>query len=76
MPVHAWYMVGIAGLMATWWVSEVVPIPVTSLLPMLLVPLLGIASIKQVTAPYAHPTILPVLWWLYAGYGDGTLESA
>lgn len=57
MSTHAWYMVGVAGLMATWWVSEVVPIPVTSLLPMLLVPLLGIASIGEVTAPYAHPTI-------------------
>ncbi|WP_062269231.1 SLC13 family permease [Endozoicomonas arenosclerae] len=57
MSVEAWYMVGIALLMATWWVSEVIPIPVTSLLPILLVPLLGIAKINQVTAPYAHPTI-------------------
>lgn len=57
MELHAWYMVGVATMMAIWWVSEVIPIPVTSLLPILLVPLLGIASIKQVTAPYAHPTI-------------------
>ena len=57
MAPHAWYMVGVATMMAIWWVSEVVPIPVTSLLPILLVPLLGIASIKEVTAPYAHPTI-------------------
>nr|MDT0250971.1 DASS family sodium-coupled anion symporter [Endozoicomonas sp.] len=57
MELHAWYMVGVATMMAIWWVSEVVPIPVTSLLPMMIVPLLGIASIKEVTAPYAHPTI-------------------
>ncbi len=57
MALHAWYMVGVATMMAVWWVSEVVPIPVTSLLPILLVPLMGIASIKEVTAPYAHPTI-------------------
>ncbi len=57
MTTHAWYMVGVATMMAIWWVSEVVPIPVTSLLPILLVPVLGIASIKEVTAPYAHPTI-------------------
>ncbi|WP_067516159.1 SLC13 family permease [Endozoicomonas ascidiicola] len=57
METHAWYMVGVATMMAIWWVSEVVPIPVTSLLPILLIPLLGIASIKQVTAPYAHPMI-------------------
>ncbi len=57
MSQHGWYMVGVAGLMAIWWVSEVVPIPITSLLPMLLVPLLGIASIKEVAAPFAHPMI-------------------
>ncbi|MBO9480991.1 DASS family sodium-coupled anion symporter [Salinisphaera sp. G21_0] len=57
MAQNAWYMVGVASMMAIWWVSEVVPIPVTSLLPILLVPLLGVASIKAVTAPFAHPTI-------------------
>lgn len=57
MSLPAWYMVGVATMMAIWWISEVVPIPVTSLLPILLVPLLGIASVKEVTAPYSHPTI-------------------
>ncbi len=50
-------MMGIAIMMAIWWGSEVVPIPVTSLLPMILIPLLDIASIKAVTASYAHPII-------------------
>ena len=57
MGQNAWYMVGVATMMAIWWVSEVIPIPVTSLLPILLVPLLGIANLKAVTAPFAHPTI-------------------
>lgn len=57
MTQEAWYMVGVATLMAIWWVSEVVPIPVTALTPIVIVPLLGIASIREVTAPFANPTI-------------------
>ena len=57
MSQEAWYMVGVATLMAIWWVSEVVPIPVTALTPIVIVPLLGIASIREVTAPFANPTI-------------------
>ncbi len=44
----------VAMLMATWWLSEAIPIPATALLPIALLPLLGGASIKQVTAPYGH----------------------
>ncbi|MCW7555736.1 DASS family sodium-coupled anion symporter [Endozoicomonas gorgoniicola] len=57
MTQDAWYMVGVATLMAVWWVSEVVPIPVTALTPIAVVPLLGVASIREVTAPFANPTI-------------------
>ena len=57
MSQQAWYMVGVALMMAIWWIFEVVPIPVTSLLPIILLPILGITSIKEVTAPYAHPII-------------------
>ncbi len=43
--------------MAVWWATEAVPIPVTALLPLGLMPLLGIADIRSAAAPYAHPTI-------------------
>ncbi|MDZ7870906.1 MAG: SLC13 family permease [Rheinheimera sp.] len=48
---------GITGWMVIWWISEAVPIPVTSLLPMLMFPLLGITSAEAATSPYAHPLI-------------------
>jgi sodium-dependent dicarboxylate transporter 2/3/5 len=46
-----------AAMMAVWWSTEAVPIPATSLLPVLLIPLLGIDSLAKATAPYANPTI-------------------
>ncbi|MFV0574616.1 MAG: SLC13 family permease [Vibrio sp.] len=53
----AWRMIGLATFMAIWWVTEAAPIPVTSFLPIILAPLLGTASIKAATAPYANPLI-------------------
>lgn len=54
---EAWLTVGLAGLMAIWWSTEAIPIPATSLLPILLIPLLGINTLARATAPYANPTI-------------------
>lgn len=43
--------------MATWWITEAVPIPVTALLPLLLLPVFGVAPIAGAAAPYANPII-------------------
>ncbi len=43
--------------MLGWWVSEAVPIAVTSLLPMICLPLLGVTDMKTAAAPYAHPIV-------------------
>ncbi len=53
----AWAAVGMTLLMATWWSTEAIPIPATALLPILLVPALGIDSLAAATSPYANPTI-------------------
>ncbi|WP_313305693.1 SLC13 family permease [Stutzerimonas balearica] len=53
----AWRTVGMAAMMAVWWSTEAIPIPATSLLPVLLIPLLGIDSLAKATTPYANPTI-------------------
>ncbi len=50
-------VLAVATLMIGWWVSEAVPIPVTALLPMLLLPLLGVTELKAAAAPYAHPIV-------------------
>ena len=44
-------------LMATWWLTEALPLPATALVPIVLFPLLGIAPIRAATAPYASDVI-------------------
>jgi anion transporter len=50
-------VVAIAALMITWWVTEALPMPVVALLPLVLFPLLNIASIKEVSSSYADSVI-------------------
>jgi len=52
-----WLTAAVGALMATWWITEAIPIPATSLLPIVLFPLLQIQSISATTAPYANPLI-------------------
>ncbi len=47
----------VAILMAMWWVSEVVPLAITSLLPVALFPLLGIMNGKEVSSTYFNHVI-------------------
>ena len=53
----AWRTIAVALLMATWWITEAIPIPATALLPIVLFPLLGISAIGPAAAPYANPVI-------------------
>ena len=57
MSVEAWRAAAIGLWMAVWWATEAVPVPVTALLPIVVFDPLGIASIRDAAAPYAHPTI-------------------
>lgn len=54
---EGWYTAAVAALMAVWWISEVIPIPVTAMLPLVLFPLFGIAGINATAVPYANPMI-------------------
>ena len=47
----------VATLMAIWWMTEAIPLSVTSLLPIILFPLLTDRSVAQATAPYANPIV-------------------
>lgn len=47
--------------MAIWWATEAVPLAVTALLPLLVVPLIGIAEPTRILTEYANSTIFLIL---------------
>lgn len=53
----AWHTAAVGLLMAAWWIFEALPIAVTSLLPIVLFPILDIVPIDDATSPYANPLI-------------------
>jgi len=50
-------VLSIAFAMITWWVLEAAPLAVVALVPIVVFPLLGIASVKEVTKSYSDSTI-------------------
>lgn len=50
-------VLAVAVLMITWWVTEAIPMPVVAMLPLILFPLMGIASIKETSASYGDNII-------------------
>lgn len=57
MEPAAQKMAAVACLMATWWMTEAIPIPATSLIPIAFFPLMGIMHTKEAAAPYASHLI-------------------
>jgi sodium-dependent dicarboxylate transporter 2/3/5 len=54
---EGWRTAGAGMLMAIFWITEPIPIPVTALLPLVLFPALGLGDIRATAAPYANPII-------------------
>ena len=52
-----WRTAAVAFLMATWWVTEAIPIPATALLPLALFPTLGVIDMTTAATPYAHDLV-------------------
>lgn len=51
------YTLAVAILMALWWVTEIIPLAVTSLLPFVLFPILGVMNGKIVASHYFNDII-------------------
>ena len=50
-------MAAVTALVACWWISVAIPIPATSLLPLVLFPLVGVMPVGKAAAPYANQNI-------------------
>ena len=57
LDAKAWQVLSLLALMIIWWVSEAIPVAATDLLPLALLPVLGIVKPIEAAAPYADPII-------------------
>ncbi|WP_300973579.1 DASS family sodium-coupled anion symporter [Sphingomonas sp. LHG3406-1] len=61
MPVTAWRVVALAALMASWWMTQALPLTATALLPFLLLPAFGVMTASEAAASYYSPILFLVL---------------
>jgi sodium-dependent dicarboxylate transporter 2/3/5 len=61
MPLPAWHTSALIVLMASWWMSQALPLTATALLPFLAFPLFGIMSANDTAAAYYSPILFLVL---------------
>ena len=57
----AWATGALLAWMAVWWATEPIPIPATSLLPLVLLPLIGGGTAAEAASGYASPIVLLLL---------------
>jgi len=57
LSLAARHTLGMAAWMVTWWMTEAAPLAATSLLPIALFPILGVASTREAAAPYANDLV-------------------
>ena len=60
------------GWMALWWILETVPLYITALLPLVLLPLSGTQTMAVTATPYSHPVVFLALGGFILG---GALEK-
>jgi sodium-dependent dicarboxylate transporter 2/3/5 len=56
LPYAAQVTAAVAALMSIWWLTEALPIAVTSLVPLVVLPAFGAMDAGAISAPYANKT--------------------
>jgi sodium-dependent dicarboxylate transporter 2/3/5 len=61
MPLAAWQTSAIVVLMASWWMTQALPLTATALVPFLAFPMFGIMGANDTAAAYYSPILFLVL---------------
>lgn len=59
--VEAWRTAGVMALMAAWWATEALPLPVTALVPLAVLPWFGATTAAELAGGYGNPTLFLIL---------------
>ena len=54
-------VLAISVWMIVWWITEAIPVYATALLPLGLIPVLGVLPVKDIASEYMHPIIVLLL---------------
>ncbi|MEH6758361.1 MAG: DASS family sodium-coupled anion symporter [Parasphingorhabdus sp.] len=61
MSPAAWYVAALTILMATWWMTQAVPLTATALLPFLALPVMDVMDVKETASQYYSPILFLIL---------------
>lgn len=61
MSREAWHVAALTILMATWWMTQAVPLTATALLPFLALPVMGVMTAKEAASQYYSPILFLIL---------------
>ncbi|MBC2776703.1 SLC13 family permease [Parasphingopyxis marina] len=61
MPVEAWHVAALVLLMASWWMTEALPLTATALLPFLALPMFGVMDVNETASAYYSPILFLIL---------------
>tara|TARA_A200000113_G_scaffold216469_1_gene221799 strand:+ start:583 stop:885 length:303 start_codon:yes stop_codon:yes gene_type:complete len=61
LSITGWRLVGIAMLMAIWWVTAAIDIAATALVPLVAFPLMNICSVRGAATLFGHPILFLLL---------------
>jgi sodium-dependent dicarboxylate transporter 2/3/5 len=61
LPPAAWTVAGVLALMALWWSTEALPLAVTALMPLAVLPLLDAVKAETLAGGYGNTTLFLIL---------------